>query len=173
LADKFSRKIAWWQQSKSVFFWLTNFQEKLIGGNAPLSVFYYKFSRKIALVATLPKVAAFLCHVQGCQMVCFQTKIPNLGKFWRVLQWKMLVYFVAIRSILRSFCIFSGHLLLFVVIWYIFPRFGTYLAPRKIWHPWSRACRQRLFICSCQHKKLNFKHVNNFALFVFISNLFS
>jgi hypothetical protein len=23
---------------------------------------------------------------QGCQMVCFQTKNPNLGKFWRVLQ---------------------------------------------------------------------------------------
>jgi hypothetical protein len=21
---------------------------------------------------------------QGCQMVCFQTKNPNLGKFWRV-----------------------------------------------------------------------------------------
>jgi hypothetical protein len=28
---------------------------------------------------------------QGCQMVCFQTKNPNLGKFWRVLQWKMFV----------------------------------------------------------------------------------
>jgi hypothetical protein len=25
---------------------------------------------------------------QGCQMVCFQTKNPNLGKFWRVLQWR-------------------------------------------------------------------------------------
>jgi hypothetical protein len=24
---------------------------------------------------------------KGCQMVCFQTKHPNLGKFWRVLQW--------------------------------------------------------------------------------------
>jgi hypothetical protein len=32
---------------------------------------------------------------QGCQMACFQTKNPNLGKFWRVLQWKMLVYFMA------------------------------------------------------------------------------
>jgi hypothetical protein len=29
---------------------------------------------------------------QGSQMVCFQTKNSNLGKFWRVLQWKMLVY---------------------------------------------------------------------------------
>jgi hypothetical protein len=23
---------------------------------------------------------------QGCQMVCFQTKNPNLGKFWRALE---------------------------------------------------------------------------------------
>jgi hypothetical protein len=29
---------------------------------------------------------------QGCQMVYFQTKNPKLGKFWRVLQWKMLAY---------------------------------------------------------------------------------
>jgi hypothetical protein len=33
---------------------------------------------------------------QGCQMVYFQTKIPTLSKFWRALQWKMLVYFIYI-----------------------------------------------------------------------------
>jgi hypothetical protein len=43
---------------------------------------------------------------QGCQMVCFQTKNPNLGKFWRVLQWKKLVYLMDTWSILRSFVIF-------------------------------------------------------------------
>jgi DNA-binding LacI/PurR family transcriptional regulator len=26
------------------------------------------------------------CQVQGCQMVYFQTKNPNLGKYWRALQ---------------------------------------------------------------------------------------
>jgi hypothetical protein len=57
-------------------------------------------------------------------MVCFQTKNPNLGKFWRGLQWKILVYFMAIWSILRPFDIFYGHLVHFVVIWYIFARFG-------------------------------------------------
>jgi hypothetical protein len=36
-------------------------------------------------------------------MVCFQTKNPNLGKFWTVLHLKMLVYFVEIWFILRSF----------------------------------------------------------------------
>jgi hypothetical protein len=55
---------------------------------------------------------------------CFQTKNPNLGKFWRVLRWKMMVYFMDTRSILRSFVIFYGHLVKFVVIRYISPRFG-------------------------------------------------
>jgi hypothetical protein len=27
---------------------------------------------------------------QGCQMVCFQTKNTNLGKFWRALDWNIL-----------------------------------------------------------------------------------
>jgi hypothetical protein len=33
---------------------------------------------------------------QGCQMVYFQTETPNLVTFWRLLQWKILVYFMAI-----------------------------------------------------------------------------
>jgi hypothetical protein len=61
---------------------------------------------------------------QGCQMVCFQTKNPNLGKFCRVLLWKILVYFMTVWSILRPLQIFYGHLVYFVVFWYIFPRFG-------------------------------------------------
>jgi hypothetical protein len=61
---------------------------------------------------------------QGCQMVCFQTKNPNFGKFGRVLQWKILVYFMTIWSILRPLEIFYGHLVYFAVIWYIFPVFA-------------------------------------------------
>jgi hypothetical protein len=57
-------------------------------------------------------------------MVCFQTKNSNLGKFWRVLQWKILVYFIIIWSFLRPLEIFYGHLVYFVVNWYISPRFG-------------------------------------------------
>jgi hypothetical protein len=44
---------------------------------------------------------------QGCQMVCFQTKNPDLGKFWRVLQWKILVYFMTIWSILLFLWLFG------------------------------------------------------------------
>jgi hypothetical protein len=59
---------------------------------------------------------------QGCQLVHFQTKKSHLGKFWRVLQWKILVYFIAIWSILRSIGIFYDHLVWYVVVvWYIFP----------------------------------------------------
>jgi hypothetical protein len=57
-------------------------------------------------------------------MVCFQTKNTNLGKFWRLLQWKMLVYFMAMWSNLWQFGIFCGHLVYFMVTWYIFPRVG-------------------------------------------------
>jgi hypothetical protein len=54
-------------------------------------------------------------------MVCFQTKNTNLDKFWRVLRWKMLAYFMAIWSILRPSGIFYGFLVYFKVIWYILP----------------------------------------------------
>jgi hypothetical protein len=47
---------------------------------------------------------------QGCQMVYFKTKNRNLGTFWRVLQCKMSVYFMAIWPIIRPFDKFYGHL---------------------------------------------------------------
>jgi hypothetical protein len=46
-------------------------------------------------------------------MVYFQTKNQNLGKFWRVLQLKILVYF-------------GVHLVHFTAIWYILWPFGTF-----------------------------------------------
>jgi hypothetical protein len=33
---------------------------------------------------------------QGCKMVYFHTKTPNLGMVWKVLEWKMFVYFMTI-----------------------------------------------------------------------------
>jgi hypothetical protein len=54
----------------------------------------------------------------------FQTQNRNLGTLSRVLQWKMLVYFMDIWSILSPLDIFYGHMVYMVVIWYNFPRFG-------------------------------------------------
>jgi hypothetical protein len=63
--------------------------------------------------------------VRYCQMVCFQTKNPNLGNFWSALDWKMLKYFMAIWNILMRFGKGYVHLVHFVFIWYIFPVSGT------------------------------------------------
>jgi hypothetical protein len=69
-------------------------------------------------------------------MAYFQTKNPTLGKFWRDLQWKKLVYFMAIWSIsniLRQFGIFYGYFFIFFPFWYD--------VPRKIWQPYSEPYR--------------------------------
>jgi hypothetical protein len=70
-------------------------------------------------------------------MVCFQTKNPNLGLFWRSLDWKMLTYFMSIWTILRTFGeillqfgTFCVHLVHFFHFWYF--------VPTKIWQPCSR-----------------------------------
>jgi hypothetical protein len=64
---------------------------------------------------------------QGCQMVHFQTKNPNLGKLWRALTWKRLIYFMAILNIILSNCKFYFHFDIYVLeVWNIFPRFGIF-----------------------------------------------
>jgi hypothetical protein len=50
-------------------------------------------------------------------MVYFQTKNPNLGKFWKVLQWKMMV--------------FLDHFVYFTAKWYILWSFGIFF---PLWH---------------------------------------
>jgi hypothetical protein len=53
-------------------------------------------------------------------MVYFQTKYPDLGKFWRALDRKFFIYLLAIWNILWKIGIFYDHLVHFVFIWYIF-----------------------------------------------------
>jgi hypothetical protein len=52
-------------------------------------------------------------------------KNHNLGKFWSALDWKMLIYFMAIcniREIIRPFGSFCVHLVHFFRFWYHVPR---------------------------------------------------
>jgi phosphatidylglycerophosphate synthase len=56
--------------------------------------------------------------------IYFQTKKTNFGKFWKAMQWKMLVLKV-------PFCLLYGQMVNCLAIWYIlwsfgifFPRFG-------------------------------------------------
>jgi hypothetical protein len=65
----------------------------------------------------------FSTPLQGCQMVCFQTKNPNLRKNSRASDWKILIYFMAVWNILRIFGIFCDHSVHFVFIWYILSGF--------------------------------------------------
>jgi hypothetical protein len=64
-------------------------------------------------------------------MVYFQTPNPNLGKFWRASEWKLLVYFMTICNILRPFGIIYGRLVyvhnlgsfgIFFLIWYVWTK---------------------------------------------------
>jgi hypothetical protein len=74
-------------------------------------------------------------------MVYFKTKNPNLGKLWRVLQLKLLVYFMSTWYILLPLDIFYGRLVYFIVIWLHFFLFW-YVVARIIWQP----CRKRRFL---------------------------
>jgi hypothetical protein len=59
---------------------------------------------------------------QCCQIVHFQNKNSNLGKFWKDLQLKMLVF-------LWTFCLLYGQMVYFMDIWYILWSLGTYIFP--------------------------------------------
>jgi hypothetical protein len=88
----------------------------------PASDFFLKW---IFVDSFLPFSSTYICTLeQGCQMVYFQTKNPNLVKFGRVCN-------VRCWYILLPFGKFSIHLLYFVAIWDLlrpfgifFPRFG-------------------------------------------------
>jgi hypothetical protein len=79
-------------------------------------------------------------------MLYFQTKYFILGKFWRALEWKILVYFIGhlkyftgVKCILWPF----GNV---VVIWNIFPRFGM-LCQEKSGNPGLGEIEKYLFSC--------------------------
>jgi hypothetical protein len=87
-------------------------------------------------------------------MVCFQTKNPNLDKFWRALEWKMRVhfishwgYFTVIGDILWPF----GNV---VEIWYSFPPFGIKIwQPCRVGHLSRRKSQKKAFTRPKQQKK--------------------
>jgi hypothetical protein len=60
-------------------------------------------------------------EIRVARWFVFQTKNPNLGKFWGALQWKFLAYVKTIWSILRPLEIFYGHLVYIVTIRYSIP----------------------------------------------------
>jgi hypothetical protein len=72
----------------------------------PRSIFFAKLEVEANIFAKHCLHSAY----QGCQMAYFQTKNPNLGKFWRDMQWKMLVYFTSIWQFLWPFGKYYGYI---------------------------------------------------------------
>jgi hypothetical protein len=79
-------------------------------------------------------LASDLTITTGLPDGLFLNRNPHLDKFLRALDWKMLIYFMAIWNILRPFGKFYEHMALFELIWYNFFRLW-YHVPRKIWQP--------------------------------------
>jgi hypothetical protein len=101
---------------------MLNDQHFLLCFESKSPIFYLDFGEGISKIGTLNQVTIRIHN--GCQMVYFQTKNPNLGKFCNVLQRKMLVFLRPFCLIIRPNGMLYGHLEHFVVIWYIFSRFG-------------------------------------------------
>jgi hypothetical protein len=95
---------------------------------------------------------------QGCQMVYFQTENPNLGKFWRALEWKMLAYFLTIWNILWPFGKIYGRLVWVVccdlVYYYYFNL--VYLDQEKSGNPGVAAEKKRFGYIQCYGWHQNF-----------------
>jgi hypothetical protein len=74
-------------------------------------------------------------------MVYFQTpKKNNFGKFWSALDWKILIHFMSICNILRTFGILNDRSVHFVFIWYILSGFGI-MYQEKSGNPGPRSKR--------------------------------
>jgi hypothetical protein len=85
-------------------------------------------------------------------MVSSQTQNPNLGKFWRALDWKMFIYFTDIWNILQTFGIFYRHLEYFMTIWYILCSFGTFFSGFGIMHQeksGNPGCNEEIRVTIC------------------------
>jgi hypothetical protein len=61
------------------------------------------FKRLNRVVKRLLRNSTIVTHIQGCQIIYFQTKSPKLGNFLKALIWKKSLY------ILWPFGIFYGH----------------------------------------------------------------
>jgi hypothetical protein len=88
---------------------------------------------------------------RGCQMVYFQAKNPTLGKFLRALDFKLLMYFIAVWNICQTFGIFFDHLVHFVFIWYIFPVLAS-CTKKNLATLICNIAKNVLFLSICSHR---------------------
>jgi hypothetical protein len=71
-------------------------------------------------------------------MIWSQTKNLKLGKFWRVLQWKIMYRYMYILWTLGPFTVFCYNLWTFSIVRGNLVYFSPfwYFVAKKIWQPW-------------------------------------
>jgi hypothetical protein len=84
----------------------------------------------------------------GTYIHIFSNQKSQFGLILEGLAMQDVGIFMAIWSVFRPFGRFSGHLVYFVAIWYIFPIFW-YVLPRKIWHAWVSRFRHLFVVEDC------------------------
>jgi hypothetical protein len=97
-------KFVWKRMTKKLKLWFTNFKKdhifsEQLRNHCAGKCRFESFGKSTKIVFSFFSWVS----IKGCQVVCFQTKNPNLGKFWRALDWKKWIYFTVIRNILRIF----------------------------------------------------------------------
>jgi hypothetical protein len=112
---------------------------------AHLTTLYSSGRSQAALNHRANACSCFSSYLQGCQMVCFQTQNPNLGKFWSPLHklenvnifYGHLEYFNEVWEILWPFGTFCIHLVHFPGFWYHEPIKIWQLCVEPQWLPWK------------------------------------
>jgi hypothetical protein len=89
--------------------------------------------------SSLTRYPQYVCNENHTWFMSFDAGLPDgyfsnqkyqfLGKFWRALDWKILIYFMNIRNVLWTLWIFYEHLVHILFIWYIFSSLG--IMPEK------------------------------------------
>jgi hypothetical protein len=97
-------------------YWLQKEEEE----EKPNSLCAISFEAWVKVEKDLKSLAKTILAVAGLPDGIFSNQKTNLAIFWWVLQWKVLVYFMAIWNILLPFAIFY----VWLQIWFIFSRFG-------------------------------------------------
>jgi hypothetical protein len=91
----------------------------------------------------------FIFHVR-------EARLPDMGKFLTVLQWKMLVYYVSIWYIFWLLGIFFGYLGKILAIWSSISRFGI-LYQENLATLTRRELQLKLKVAKTQHIRCTFK----------------
>jgi hypothetical protein len=99
----------WEQGCQMVYFQTKN---PNLGGSWNWKCWYILWPSGICYGRVVKFMAVWYSLWHCCLMVYFQTKNPNLDTYRKVLQWNILIHFMAIG-------LFYGHLVYFVTIWYV------------------------------------------------------